>query len=70
MFIEYKFCIAFLLSFSILGEKTGFVQVGPKKYFFPSSYKEQANNYYNFQVRSDDIWVVSFPRSGKIFLKF
>lgn len=49
---------------SISGEKDGFVQVGPSKYFFPKQFKENASMYYNFEARSSDIWVSSFPRSG------
>ena len=46
------------------GERTGFLQVGPDKWFLPSKYKSEANNFYNFKPRTDDIWVVTFPRSG------
>ena len=46
------------------GERTGFVLVGPKKYFFPFRYIEQAEGFYNFKVRSDDTWLLSHPRSG------
>lgn len=46
------------------GEKSGYVQVGPKKYFFPSSFADHVEQLYNFEARPDDIWTVSFPRSG------
>ncbi|GJQ85441.1 hypothetical protein Trydic_g23866 [Trypoxylus dichotomus] len=46
------------------GERSYFVQVGPKKYFFPSGYEHEAEKFYNFQIRSDDIWICTFPRSG------
>ncbi|ALC40527.1 St4, partial [Drosophila busckii] len=46
------------------GERAGFVQVGPERYFFPHKYKAEAERYYNFEARSDDIWIVTVPRSG------
>ncbi|XP_030382070.1 sulfotransferase 1C4 [Scaptodrosophila lebanonensis] len=46
------------------GERDGFVQVGPERYFFPGKYRAEAENYYNFEARPDDIWIVTVPRSG------
>ncbi|KAL1140692.1 hypothetical protein AAG570_000622 [Ranatra chinensis] len=46
------------------GEKTGWYQVGPKKYFLPSKYAQEADHFLSFKTRSDDIWICTFPRSG------
>ncbi|KAJ0180696.1 hypothetical protein K1T71_004100 [Dendrolimus kikuchii] len=46
------------------GERTGYVKVGPKGYFFPNKYKLEAAKIYNMPVRPDDVFVDSYPRSG------
>lgn len=46
------------------GERTAFVLVGPKKYFFPSNYIEQGDGFHNFEARQSDTWILSYPRSG------
>ncbi|XP_044758916.1 uncharacterized protein LOC123316764 [Coccinella septempunctata] len=46
------------------GEKDGYVQVGQKKWFLPVKYRKLAEEYKNFEVRSDDVWIMGYPRSG------
>ncbi|XP_044584136.1 sulfotransferase 1E1-like [Cotesia glomerata] len=46
------------------GERTGWVQVGEKKWFFPHRYIEQQENFHHFKARVDDTWVITYPRSG------
>ncbi|XP_031780670.1 sulfotransferase 1C4 [Nasonia vitripennis] len=46
------------------GEKLGWVLVGEKKWFLPAKYAKQCPLYYNFEVKPDDTWIVTFPRSG------
>lgn len=50
--------------FNVLGEKDGYVHVGPHKFTYPQTFVKNAENFYNFEAREDDIWVVTFPRSG------
>lgn len=53
-----------------LGEFNGFVRVGPKRYFFPQKYRQEAAKIYNMPVRSSDVFVASYPRSGNIMNKY
>lgn len=52
------------VKFLFSGEFTGFVRVGPKKYFFPQKYKQEAAKIYNMPLRPTDVFVTSYPRSG------
>lgn len=47
------------------GERSGFCQVGPDKWFLPISFKKHAEAFYNLELKEDDIFVVTFPRTGK-----
>ncbi|XP_073972160.1 luciferin sulfotransferase-like [Rhodnius prolixus] len=51
------------------GEKAGFVQVGPKKWTLPTKYAVHAENIYSFEVKEDDLWIVTFPRSGTTLMQ-
>ncbi|KAG5316748.1 ST1C4 Sulfotransferase, partial [Acromyrmex insinuator] len=44
--------------------KHGFVKIGQKKWFFPYGYVENGDSIYNFEIRPDDTWIFSYPRSG------
>lgn len=47
-----------------------FVKIGEKKWFLPYKYVEEGDKIYNFETRPDDTWIVSYPRTGKLFLLF
>ena len=51
------------------GERTGFCQVGPKKWLLPAAYADHAEGYYNMPLKKDDIWIVTYPRSGNSSIK-
>ncbi|CAH0723134.1 unnamed protein product, partial [Brenthis ino] len=46
-----------------------FVRVGPHGYFSMAAYGDHAADIYNLEVRPDDIWVISFSRSGTTWLQ-
>ncbi|XP_037040729.1 sulfotransferase 1C4-like [Bradysia coprophila] len=46
------------------GPFAGLLQVGPEKWIMPKQYSQCAEKLYNFEARSDDIWITTYPRSG------
>ncbi|XP_013180694.1 PREDICTED: sulfotransferase family cytosolic 1B member 1-like isoform X5 [Papilio xuthus] len=48
----------------IIGAGKFSIQVGPKKYLLMRDYEHDAENIYNMPLRHDDIFLVTFPRSG------
>ncbi|XP_011705640.1 PREDICTED: sulfotransferase 4A1-like [Wasmannia auropunctata] len=42
----------------------GFVKIGEKKWHLPYKYVDIINATYNFEVRQNDTWIVTYPRSG------
>ncbi|XP_036150071.1 sulfotransferase 4A1 [Monomorium pharaonis] len=60
--VEGELATALLKFFPL--HKRGFVKVGQKKWFLPYRYVEDGDKIYNFEVRADDTWIVTYPRSG------
>jgi len=59
--------LAVALSKSYPKRVTGFVKIGEKKWFLPYKYIEQADKILNFETCPDDTWIITYPRSGKLF---
>ena len=45
--------------------KKGFVRILPYNQFLPRVYLDYAEEIQNFETKSDDIWIASFPKCGK-----
>lgn len=43
-----------------------YVLVGDERTCIPEQYLQFADEIANFEVRNDDIWVASYPRTGKV----
>ncbi|XP_034830391.2 sulfotransferase 1C4-like isoform X2 [Maniola hyperantus] len=48
----------------LIGYTKTFVKCGKKGYVMPGAFRKHAEAIYNLRVRPDDIWVITFPRSG------
>lgn len=59
----YRYFVILFIIF-IIGAGNFNIQVGPKKYLLMSDYKDDAYNIYNMPLRHEDIFVVTYPRSG------
>ncbi|KAJ0177434.1 hypothetical protein K1T71_007443 [Dendrolimus kikuchii] len=53
-----------LIKKCVMGHTRSFVKCGKSGYVMPGAFKNHAQAIYNMEVRPDDIWVITFPRSG------
>ena len=45
-------------------KKNGYIEVSPGNVVLPRKYSELAENAASMPVKKDDIWLVSYPRTG------
>lgn len=48
------------------GYKSGMVRSNPGRYVMSPPYGENAEKIYRFEPRSDDVWIVTFPKCGNL----
>ncbi|KAK9496436.1 hypothetical protein O3M35_013276 [Rhynocoris fuscipes] len=49
---------------TLFQKDNAFIEVNPGNVLLPPKYKEIGDRIYNMEVRPDDVWVVSYPRTG------
>lgn len=52
----------------LFGVKDCLIEVNPGKCILPPKYKDLGERVRNMEVRSDDVWLVSYPRTGNNFV--
>lgn len=45
----------------------GLAKIGPGNFVFHPKFASYIDKVQNMQLRSDDVWIRTFPRSGKVF---
>lgn len=50
--------------------RKGYVQVGEKKVILPKLYEKIADKIENLEIRDSDVWIVTYPKSGKYLAYF
>ncbi|KAI8434545.1 hypothetical protein MSG28_003093 [Choristoneura fumiferana] len=50
------------------GNPEGAARFGEGGYIMPSVYRKNVDDLKNMPVRPDDTWVVTYPRSGMVYL--
>ena len=46
--------------------KSAFIEVNPGNVILPAKFSEFGQNIIDLPVRKDDIWLVSYPRTGEM----
>lgn len=47
--------------------ENGFVEVNPGNVIMPRKYSEICDEIIDSRVRKDDVWMISYPRTGEYF---
>lgn len=58
---------------SFYNKNNSFIEVNPGNVVMPRIYQDIGDQILNFEVRQDDVWMISYPRTGittNIFVEF